>query len=279
MALTEGPTNVAGGGALCPDTHFLCPSSGHCLPVFALCNRVYDCPGHEDEADCARFTCRGHYRCRSSRVCLHPAHVCDGLQHCPEHDDELLCHHAALPPPCPPGCVCHGLALLCARGFPAHRHPELRYLHAAGTGLTLSDVTRNVMLVHLGLARNGIRRLGDDVRLANLRSLDLSDNLLGAVSVRRASAWPQLRALSLAGNPLGDAFFADTSPPPRGRRPDCTRWTCLEWPSPGSARTSSLPSAVSAASTCLAAASDTSPGAAFARFFPSFARSTSQVPH
>ena len=200
---TERMSTFAGGGRLCPDTHFQCPSSHYCLPVFLLCNHVYDCPGHEDEDDCSDFTCRGYYRCRSSRVCVHPTHMCDGLQHCPEHDDELLCDAS-----CPRSCVCHGLAFVCAGGFPVHLHPELRYLHAADTGLTLINVTRNAMLVHLGLATNGIQEL-NDVRLFNLRSLDLSDNLLRDVNIRQLTFWPQLRYLSLAGNPLMDSFFVD----------------------------------------------------------------------
>ena len=201
-------TYPVGSGGPCPDTHFQCPSSGYCLPVFALCNDVYDCPGHEDEDDCAEFTCVGYYRCRSSHVCVHPTHLCDGVQHCRQNDDELLCDVTS----CPPNCVCHGLAFVCARRFPLRVHPDLRYLHAAGTGLTLSDVTHNVMLVHLGLATNGIKEL-EDVRLFNLRSLDLSDNLIHDVSNRQLSSWPQLRDLSLAGNPLTDSFFVDSSPP------------------------------------------------------------------
>nr|KAG5686927.1 hypothetical protein BaRGS_018916 [Batillaria attramentaria] len=62
-----------------------------CLPVYVRCNDVYDCPGHEDEADCDTYTCPGFYRCRASRVCVHRDHVCDGNYHCPQRDDELFC--------------------------------------------------------------------------------------------------------------------------------------------------------------------------------------------
>nr|KAG5694758.1 hypothetical protein BaRGS_002711 [Batillaria attramentaria]KAG5694760.1 hypothetical protein BaRGS_002713 [Batillaria attramentaria] len=44
----------------CPETHFRCPGeSNHCLPVFVRCNGVYDCAGHEDEAECDNYTCPG----------------------------------------------------------------------------------------------------------------------------------------------------------------------------------------------------------------------------
>nr|KAG5700958.1 hypothetical protein BaRGS_034243 [Batillaria attramentaria] len=47
----------------CPETHFRCPGeSNHCLPVFVRCNGVYDCTGHEDEAECDKFTCPGVWR-------------------------------------------------------------------------------------------------------------------------------------------------------------------------------------------------------------------------
>ena len=76
----------------------------------------------------------------------------------------------------------------------------------------MRNVTHNAMLVHLSLATNGIKEL-DGVRLFNLRSLDLSDNLIRDVSQRQLSFWPQLLDLSLAGNPLMNSFFMRTSLP------------------------------------------------------------------
>ena len=47
-------------GPRCPDTHFLCPGF-YCLPVYVVCNVIYDCPGWEDEAGCDVFTCPGFF--------------------------------------------------------------------------------------------------------------------------------------------------------------------------------------------------------------------------
>ena len=99
-------------GATCPDTHFWCPGEDYCLPVYVRCNAVYDCPGHEDEEGCERYTCPGFYRCRNSAICVHADHVCDGVFQCPLHDDELTCGRT-----CPEGCTCYGYAFVCSRSF------------------------------------------------------------------------------------------------------------------------------------------------------------------
>ena len=123
----------------CPETHFLCPDS-YCLPVYVVCNGVYDCPGWEDETQCDSYTCPGFYRCRHSAVCLHPQHLCDGVFQCPLQDDELLCNVS-----CPQGCRCQGLSTVCPQSFPASLHPQLRYVDVSGTGMSLRDLS----LIHI----------------------------------------------------------------------------------------------------------------------------------
>ena len=49
------------GAGLCPQTHFACPGIHLCLPVVARCNKVYDCPGREDELGCDSYTCPGRF--------------------------------------------------------------------------------------------------------------------------------------------------------------------------------------------------------------------------
>ncbi|XP_076438238.1 uncharacterized protein LOC143277337 [Babylonia areolata] len=41
---------LPGNTTRCPDSHFRCPGSGYCLPVYTRCNGMTDCPGHGDEA-------------------------------------------------------------------------------------------------------------------------------------------------------------------------------------------------------------------------------------
>nr|KAG5710562.1 hypothetical protein BaRGS_013208 [Batillaria attramentaria] len=191
----------------CPQPHFQCPGGDYCLPVFVRCNGVYDCPGKEDEAECDSYTCPGFYRCRASRVCLHPDHVCDGIYQCPQHDDEMLCDVI-----CPASCTCHGLALFCGVFLAAHLHPNLRYLDASGSGMGLQHLTKNVMLVHLGLARCDVTHL-PSVDLPNLHSLDLSDNRLNVLRHESLQALKNLRVLCVAGNPLSPQIFSQSSTP------------------------------------------------------------------
>ena len=196
----------------CPRSHFQCPGNGYCLPVHVRCNGVLDCPGREDEAACDSYTCPGFYRCRGSRVCLDVEGLCDGVVVCPQHDDELVCGLD-----CPDQCTCYGLAFFCPSPFPASDHGSLRFLQARGSGLSLSDLDNNTMLVHLGLGACWLQQL-TDVRLVRLHSLDLSDNLLRVISMHHLQRLSHLRSLNLAGNPLNDILLGDVvhfSPPLR----------------------------------------------------------------
>ena len=196
------PLNGSGvnGSSVCPETHFQCPDNGYCLPVFVLCNGVYDCPGHEDEVDCDSYKCPGFYRCRGSTVCVHASELCDGSYQCPQRDDEWLCNVT-----CPQNCTCYGLAFVCRGFFPVHKHPELRYLKANGSGLNYADVGENVLLTYLDLSKCNISDLVQ-LNLPNLLSLDLSHNHLTSVTDHHLSGLVNLRHLTLANNPLTSVF-------------------------------------------------------------------------
>ena len=183
--------------AACPNTHFQCPGSTfYCLPVYVICNGVNDCPGKEDEMACSDFVCPGFYRCRDSRTCLHLSNLCDGVLQCPQQDDEIFCNAT-----CPHNCVCYGNAFFCTAHFPVHLYPELRYLEGRGSNMTPADVTKNIFLIHLGLAFCGLRTV-EFPTLNNLRSLDMSDNKLTTVTTVSLDNFKQLKTLNLAGNPL-----------------------------------------------------------------------------
>ncbi|XP_025079251.1 low-density lipoprotein receptor class A domain-containing protein 3-like [Pomacea canaliculata] len=188
----------------CPESHFKCVSLQQvCLPVYLRCNGVNDCPGHEDEAACDRYTCPGFYRCRASQVCVHESHVCDGIYHCPLHDDEILCNET-----CPHNCVCHGWAFGCSGIFHAASYPNLRYVNASGTAMNLIDFESNIYLVHLILVRCNITRL-HEVTLPNLRILDLSSNQLTYFSNNSFTGLTRLESLKLSFNPLNVLSFVD----------------------------------------------------------------------
>nr|KAG5708960.1 hypothetical protein BaRGS_009369 [Batillaria attramentaria] len=186
----------------CPVTHFRCPTSGYCLPVYLRCNGVDDCPGREDESECDSYTCPGFYRCLDSTVCLHAVHVCDGVFQCPQQDDELLCDHE-----CPEGCRCQGLAFVCGKNLSAASYPELRYLDASGSGMVPDDLMNNFYLVRLRLSACGIVTLSN-MTLPNLRELDLSGNMLEIVHMATFMGLHNLRVLILSDNPLTIVYRA-----------------------------------------------------------------------
>jgi len=76
-----------------------------------VCDKVSDCPNHEDESGCDSIHCPGLLKCKGDNVCVHPTNICNGIVDCKvSGDDEALCSM----PPCPVGCVCHGLATQCS---------------------------------------------------------------------------------------------------------------------------------------------------------------------
>ena len=180
----------------CPSTHLQCPGDLLCLPVYVRCNDVYDCPHHEDEADCEELSVPGFYRCRASHIHLHRSHVCDGRFQCPQMDDELFCNWT-----CPLNCTCYGNAFFCGTSFPVHEYDELRFVEGRGSGLKPADFANNIMLIHLGLASCALTKLSLP-SLHNLRSLDISDNHLHVLNGEDLRAMERLRTLSLSGNPL-----------------------------------------------------------------------------
>ena len=181
----------------CPSTHYRCTTdTGHCLPVYTRCNGIYDCLYHEDERDCGQLTCPGFYRCRKSTVCVHIDHLCDGWPQCAQHDDEWMCDII-----CPEGCMCQGHAFLCRHTFPAYAFPQLRYLDAEGSGMALRDLQNNAYLVHLSLANCFVRFLSH-ISFPNLKTLDLSRNMIENITLDTIYQLQNLRVLLLRGNPL-----------------------------------------------------------------------------
>ena len=180
----------------CPESHFRCPNSKNCLPVYLRCNGVNDCCQREDESSCEHYTCPGFYKCTKSHVCMHVKHVCDGFAQCPMKDDEVFCGL-----PCPRSCYCQGLEVVCRRPFKANTLPHIRYLDASFSGMMLSDLTLNTYLVYLQLASCRIEHI-HSITLPNLQVLDLSSNSIGSVNMDVFLSLKQLRVLRLMNNPL-----------------------------------------------------------------------------
>ena len=178
---------------------------GYCLPVYLLCNGVYDCPLHEDEDHCGDMACPGLYRCRGATVCLHVTHVCDGWSQCPQYDDENFCSLT-----CPEHCVCQGHSYLCTQKSPLSEHPQVRFLHAIGSEIQPGDLGSNTMLIYLNLARCNLTHFGNTFpTFPNLRHTDLSFNHLTSVNSNVLAYLPEVTSLSLAGNPITLLFDAE----------------------------------------------------------------------
>ena len=178
------------------------PGDGYCLPLYVLCNGVPDCPHRDDEHQCERPACRGLYRCRGSTVCLHPTHVCDGWSQCPQHDDEYFCKLT-----CPHTCECHGYSYFCTRNVSLSPHPQVRFLHASGSGIEPADLGSNTLLIYLSLAMCRLTQPGSTL-FPNLRYLDLSFNQIESVDAVDMHHFPRMISLSLAGNPITSLFDA-----------------------------------------------------------------------
>ena len=191
--------------ASCPNTHYRCPGEyDDCLPVFTRCNGWIDCIDQQDEKGCEELICPGFYRCFNSSMCVHTDHMCDGWPHCPRHDDEWFCYMN-----CPSHCLCQNNVFVCPRKFLAFRFPQLRYLDAEGSGMTLSDLYNNTYVVHVILRSCSLATLSV-VKLNNLQILDLSRNKLETVNVEVFVKLGNLRTLSLAENPLSQLITPST---------------------------------------------------------------------
>ncbi|XP_076438267.1 uncharacterized protein LOC143277369 [Babylonia areolata] len=191
---------LPGNTTQCPDSHFRCPGNGYCLPVYTRCNGMTDCPGHEDEAGCDEFTCKGLYRCRGKdrQICLHVDHLCDGWPQCPQQDDEQMCE---LTDSCPDQCVCYGQSFTRLFLFQPEAFPKLRYLEGRGSGLTLDVITNQTMLIYLGAGACGWRNLSA-MHLPNLHVLDISGNIIQYMNFSHLSELDTLKELDLSNNPL-----------------------------------------------------------------------------
>ena len=190
----------------CPDTHFLCPHDGYCLPVFVRCNGVYDCSEKEDELGCMDAVCPGYYRCRGSAVCVHPDHVCDDIFQCPQRDDELLCNFT-----CPSDCTCLGLALRCVSIPQSRRLPaDLRALDASGSNVVPSHLLHLTMLVYLDLTQCQLRHVSN-LSFPNLRTLRLNQNLIKNIDTDDLKALSNLAALCLSENPITQLFSKNSN--------------------------------------------------------------------
>ena len=200
------PPDRGSRDSACPETHFWCPDKDYCLPVYVRCNGVNDCPGHEDEEGCDTYTCPGFYRCRASKVCVHVDHLCDDWPLCPQQDDELLCNLK-----CPSQCTCHGLAFFCSSVFAVGQYRDIRYLDVRGSGMDVHQLGGLHFMVHLSLARCGIRAVSN-FPFYYLHSLDLSDNLLKEVHGDHFTHMRSLTFLFLAGNPLTSVFTPSAGP-------------------------------------------------------------------
>ena len=143
------------------------------------------------------------YHCTLSLNCLPLHQLCDGIRQCPKGDDEDFCDIT-----CSRNCSCVGLSVSCVGaalvGLP-DVHEHTRFLDVSGNDI--SDLDRALLkksfLFSLVLSHNALRVLEafQFQDLLNLQKLDLSDNLLRAISANAFYGLKHLDELLLRANP------------------------------------------------------------------------------
>ena len=159
-------------------------------------------------------TCEGYFKCHNNRICLPHSAVCDGIRHCPEGDDEKLCS----PDPIN-GCEEFLLSYKCpgsnaTADGPIH-YPSfpLSTRQLDFSGRALGDYfNRGIfnlpLLLTFNLRSCSIRNLQYNastsvfIFLVNLKTLDLSDNLIQIIHTNTFSSLKYLKSLDLSGNNL-----------------------------------------------------------------------------
>ncbi|XP_070208096.1 G-protein coupled receptor GRL101-like [Littorina saxatilis] len=183
----------------CSDTTFRC-QSGLCIPSYMINNGEKDCPyGEDEDIPWENVTCPGYYRCYEYGLCLHPDLVCNGVYECPNKDDERYCDL-----PCPGNCTCEGFAYTCSDTFDPRAYLGVRYLDVSETHISdifLQDMYVIEYLRFLNLSHCQLRSV-TMYDMPQLLILDLSYNLLNALSLLNLRDLSGLTWLDLSHNPL-----------------------------------------------------------------------------
>ncbi|XP_076438774.1 relaxin receptor 2-like [Babylonia areolata] len=105
----------------------------------------------------------------------HVTHVslaCDPHSLCQRKDDEMACE---VTKSCPDRCVCYGKTFSDKWLFHADTFPSIRYLEGRGSGLTLTTITNQTMLIYLGAGACGWTGPNFMKEMDNLQQL-IADN-------------------------------------------------------------------------------------------------------
>ncbi len=173
------------GGHLSDCEQHECPSSykclkSYCIPFHYVCNGRLDCPGGEDEDNCAVLKCQGLLRCRHDNICVHPNQIGNNIIDCQSRaDDESLLDGGK----CPTQCQCLGQAIACTGADAAVLKQTSKFL-------------KKIVFVQ----RTGHTII--DLNFPNLLFLDISENNLTSKSFPKMHSLKQLRSLSLKINDI-----------------------------------------------------------------------------
>ncbi len=160
----------------CP-SRFKCTKS-YCIPFHYVCNGRLDCPGGEDEDNCAVLKCQGLLRCRHDNVCVHPNQVGDNVTDCQSKADDELVFDDAI---CPRQCQCLGHAIVCV-----------------GADAGVLKQTSRFMKKIVFIQRTGSANI--DLHFPKLLFLDISNNSLKSESFPKMHSLTQLQSLILKNN-------------------------------------------------------------------------------
>lgn len=139
-------------------------------------------------------------------MCIALEQVCDGTVDCIHGDDEMLCNFI-----CPENCTCTGFAMNCRSenvsesnvGYYPHHTRSLELRNTGNMDVFLAEgIFDFPFLYFLSLANSNIREIQENafIKLINLRVLDISNNLIIALTPSVFSGLRRLVTLNLDGN-------------------------------------------------------------------------------
>ncbi len=197
---------------VCQERHFKCPEF-YCLPWRLVCNGLWEWPGGREEVGCKNKSCPGMFKCKNSSICVPPDDICDYSSNkptgdCPLGDDEFFCKIDTVSQPCPSNCHCLLFGLYCKNTLLEQKNNFELYIIIKFNHVTLplgqrvlDELGRPVILIfnHCKLESicKQMKRSNSDLQV-----LDVSYNLIGALSRHCFKMMPHIKGLNMSKNTI-----------------------------------------------------------------------------
>ncbi len=173
--------------------------------------------------------CQNMFRCSSSQICIHPEDVCDRIVDCPLHDDEFVCNLEDVVCPKNCMCHIHAVLCVSVTPELDQKHsvpfifvsvsvaklelldflgqfPESTFIHLKFNSIDdiCEKLSRNSKAIHLDIGYNHISALADSCfqQTVKLKIIDLEYNRINQIHSRAFQNLSQLIQLDLSNNNL-----------------------------------------------------------------------------